>query len=93
MRICIIGSMSCAETIRSIAYEFKDKNYYEVWYAKPSEEPLEKRICDAFEEIRNADTVIVVRNPDGTIGVGTLYEKVYAETLDKEVVILGYRRK
>lgn len=88
MRICIIGSMSCAETIRSIAYEFKDKNYYEVWYAKPSEEPLEKLICNAFEEIRNADTVIVVSKPNGSIGVGTLYEKIYAESLGKEVIIL-----
>lgn len=88
MRICVIGSMTYAKTVEWVAYEFKKKPQYEVWYAKPSKESLEKLIYKAFEEIRKADKVIVVRKPNGSIGVGTLYEKVYAETLGKEVIIL-----
>lgn len=88
MRMCVIGSMEYAKTIEWVACEFKKISQYEVWYAKPSKEPLEKLIRKAFEEIRKADKVIVVSKPNGSIGVGTLYEKIYAESLGKEVIIL-----
>lgn len=86
MRMCIIGSMQYASNIEWIAYNFKKTLQYDVWYVKPSKAPLEILIRKVFEEIRKADIVLVVIKPDGSIGVGTLYEKIYAESLGKEIL-------
>lgn len=91
MRMCIIGSMQYAKTIEWVAYKFKKTQQYDIWYAKPSKESLEKLIRKAFEEIRKADIVLVVSKLDGSIGVGTLYEKIYAESLGKEIIYYDIR--
>ena len=59
---------------------------HNVDYAKQQPgEPFGRIVENAFANIRNADLIAVVLKPDGTIGDGTTYEMVYAESLGKPV--------
>ena len=86
-KIYIIGSISNYKEITKAAYEYYDKADYDINYVFPQpNRSLKELIIECFEKIREADIIVVVKKDNGSIGDGTTYEVVYAETLGKDIV-------
>lgn len=90
-KIYIIGSThSSAEDIKKTADYYISTGRYRVKYVKPSSKPIETLILECFENIIWADRVYIVPKPDGSIGNGVTYEKVFAKIIGKRVEEVPY---
>lgn len=88
--IYIIGSVKRMDYINNV------KSYVEDLYGETcfisSVEPrpgwsLEMLIEESFSKIKESDMVIVVSKPDGTLGDGVTYEKVFADLYSEAYII------
>lgn len=85
-KIYVIGSIhSNADDIKNTANYYSSTGRYRVKYVKPSSKPIETLILECFKNIIWADRVYIVPKPDGSLGNGVKYEKVFARMLGKRV--------
>lgn len=88
-KIYIIGSISQADTIEKIANHCMASSKHQVRYVQPQPDvDLEKLVLKCLNNIIWADWVYILPKPDGTLGEGVTYEKVFAKKLGKRVRIL-----
>lgn len=84
--MCIIGTLTRFDEIQTLAQSYSEQGYA-VRYPYPSTKNHKELIEECFDAIRKADSVVVVPHKDGTIGTGSLYEALYAKSLNKLVTI------
>lgn len=90
MRVFVIGSLSCADRIKSIAEYFSDELGDEVEYVKKqSQKTSETLVEETFDSISKADRIVAVRKDDGSFGEGTIYELAFAKFLGKQITKFG----
>lgn len=84
MKSYIIGSLSQAEKIKSIA---KEIYYGEVKYVKPEpKKSFEECVKNCFDNIEWTDNIYVILKPNKTLGQGLTYEVEYAKRLKKNII-------
>lgn len=91
-KIFVIGSLSQSKEIQEIAKSLKTENFI-VKYAKPDNRPFNIVVKQTFDNIDNADVIIVLQKPDGTIGKGTAYEIEYAKRRHKKINFVNSYQK
>lgn len=90
MRVFIIGSLSCADRIRSVAEYFSKELGDEVEYVKKQpEKTFETLVEEVFTSISKADRIVAIRKDNGSFGEETIYELMFAKFLGKQVTKLG----
>lgn len=90
-KIYVIGSVhSSAEDIKNTANYYASTGRYRVRYVKPSSKPFEILVLECFKNIIWADRVYIVPKPDGSVGEGVIYEKIFAMMLGKRVEEVPY---
>ena len=79
----IIGSLKQEDKIIKLSSEkYSDSKHV---YSDPNKSFIEL-VKAAFDNIDKADTIVVVRKPDGSIGEGTTYESEYAKRMGKNII-------
>lgn len=87
--ICVIGSLSRAEKIKETAKYYKSLGNNVGYVKKQPQLSCRKLVEECFNKIEKADEVIVIPKCDGTIGIGTTYEIVFANHVGTKVTILN----
>lgn len=88
-KIYIIGSISCADKIKSWADYYTSTGRYRVRYVKPEKnKSLSDCMRNCLLNIIWSDRVYIVPKPDGTLGESVTYEKVFATLIGKRVEIM-----
>lgn len=83
VNVFVIGSLTQSTQIKEIA-----KKYEHVKYAhpQPPSKPFSQIVSEVFDNIDEADVIIALRKPDGSIGQGVTYEIEYAKRLNKKIL-------
>lgn len=78
MRVVICGSLAHPDRLQQAAQHYQDAGY-DVLVPQRDDRPAE--VLDAIwrREIPNADLVVVVRKPDGSLGAATVGELIVAD--------------
>lgn len=81
--VFVIGSLSQWSEIKEIAIKYEHVKYV---HPQPPSKPFAQIVSEVFDNIDEADVIIALRKPDGSIGQGITYEIEYAKRLNKKIL-------
>ena len=81
--VFVIGSLSQWSEIKEIAIKYEHVKYV---HPQPPSKPFSQIVSEVFDNIDEADVIIALRKPDGSIGQGVIYEIEYAKRLNKKIL-------
>lgn len=82
VNVFVIGSLTQSTQIKEIAKKYIHAKYV---HSQPSKS-FKQLVSEAFDNIEEADVIIALRKPDGSIGQGVTYEIEYAKRLNKKII-------
>lgn len=85
MKVFVIGSLPCAERIKTIADMYLELGDDVEFVKEQPEKRLEVLVDEAFDSISKADRIVAVAKCDGSFGQGTTYEMAFAKFLGKPI--------